>query len=64
MIRESEEVRSRDCARFWRERGFDICSFNLDSNSESDPLLKALSMSLVRLGIPDPLMCVRYKLTA
>ena len=55
VIRDSEDVRSSDCARFCRERGFVlICSFNFDSRRESDPRLNEPSGSLLREGMPDP----------
>lgn len=56
VIRDSEDVRSNDCARFCRERGFElICSFSLDSMRESEPRLNEPSGSLLREGIPVPL---------
>lgn len=48
VIRERENVRSRDWARFCSERGLEICSFNFASSRESDPRLIASSECLVR----------------
>ena len=48
VMRERENVRSRDWARFWRERGLEICSLSLASRSESEPRLIASSLCLVR----------------
>jgi hypothetical protein len=48
VIRERENVRSSDCARFCKERGLEICSLSLASRSESDPLFKASSVFLER----------------
>jgi hypothetical protein len=53
-IRESDIVKSSDCARFCRERGLEMCSLSLASKSESDPRLDASSACFVRWGIPDP----------
>lgn len=53
--RESEYVRSSDCARFWRERGLEICSLILDSSSESEPRLRASSVLRER-AMPVPLI--------
>jgi len=55
VMRDSEEVKSRDCARFCSDRGFEICSFILVSRRESEPRLSASSEFLVRDGIPDPM---------
>jgi hypothetical protein len=54
VIRERENVRSSDWARFWSDRGLEICSFNFASSRESDPLFMASSECLVRWGIPEP----------
>lgn len=54
VMRDSENVKSSDCARFCKERGFEIWSFILDSKSESEPRFKASSVFLVREGIPEP----------
>lgn len=53
--RDSEYVRSRDCARFWRDRGFEICSLILDSSSESEPRFRASSVLRVRVAMPVPI---------
>jgi hypothetical protein len=55
VMRDSEEVKSSDCARFCNDRGFEICSFILVSRRESDPRFRASSVFLVREGIPEPL---------
>jgi len=52
--RESEYVRSRDCARFCRERGLEICSLILDSSNESEPRFRASSVLRERAVIPVP----------
>lgn len=57
VIRDSEYVKSSDCARFVKERGLENCSFNLASRSESDPRLIASSVCLAREGMPEP--CAR-----
>lgn len=65
VMRESENVKSSDWARFCNVRGFEIWSFNLASRSESDPRLMASSECLVRWGIPEPCrtdMRTNYKL--
>jgi hypothetical protein len=48
VMRDRENVRSRDCARFCKERGFEICSLSFASKSESDPRFSASSACLVR----------------
>lgn len=53
--RDSEYVRSRDCARFWRDRGFEICSLIFDSNNESEPRFRASSVLRERAAMPDPI---------
>lgn len=55
VIRDNDEVRSSDCARFCSDRGFEICSFILVSSRESEPRFRASSVFLVREGIPEPL---------
>lgn len=55
VIRDNDEVRSSDCARFCSDRGFEICSFILVSRRESEPRFRASSVFLVREGIPEPL---------
>ena len=55
MIRDSENVKSRDWARLFNERGcFVTCSFSLASKRESDPRLIASWECLERWGIPVP----------
>jgi hypothetical protein len=58
VIRESEYVRSNDCARFCNDRGLLICSLIFDSSSESDPRLSASSVFRCRVVIPVPWVCV------
>lgn len=48
LIRDSEKVKSRDCARFVNERGFVSWSFIFESSSESEPRLIASSAVSVR----------------
>lgn len=49
VIRDRENVKSRDWARLFNERGcFVICSFSLDSRRESDPRLIASCVCLER----------------
>jgi len=55
VIRESEEVKSSDCARFCSDRGFEIWSFILVSKRESDPRLSESSIFFAREGIPEPI---------
>lgn len=55
VMRCSDIVRSRDCARFVRERGFERWSFSFASSSESDPRLSASSLWRVLTGTPVPL---------
>ena len=55
VIRDSENVKSRDWARLFNERGcFVTCSFSLASRRESDPRLIASCVCLERWGIPVP----------
>lgn len=54
VIFEREYVRSRDWARFVKERGLVSWSLSLASRSESEPRLIASSVCLVRPGIPEP----------
>ena len=44
LIRESDIVRSRDCARLVSDRGFDNWSFSFASRRESEPRLSASSL--------------------
>jgi hypothetical protein len=48
VMRDRENVKSRDCARFCKERGFEICSLSFASNRESEPRFKASSVGFVR----------------
>jgi hypothetical protein len=48
VIRDRENVKSSDWARFCSERGLEICSFSFASSSESEPRLIASSECLVR----------------
>jgi hypothetical protein len=49
VIRDSENVKSRDWARLFNERGcFVTCSFSLASRRESDPRLIASCVCLER----------------
>ena len=48
VMRESEFVRSSDCARFCIDRGFESCSRSLASSRESEPRLIASSLCRVR----------------
>jgi hypothetical protein len=54
VIRDREKVRSRDWARFCKERGFDICSLSLASKRESDPRFNPSSTFFARWGTPEP----------
>lgn len=52
-IRDSESVKSSDCALFVRDRGFVSCSLSLASNKESEPRLTGSSRWRERwTGIP------------
>jgi hypothetical protein len=55
VMRDRDEVKSSDCARFCSDRGFETCSFILVSKRESEPRLSASSVFFVREGIPEPL---------
>jgi hypothetical protein len=48
VIRERENVKSSDWARFCSERGLEICSLSFASSRESEPRLMASSECLVR----------------
>lgn len=55
VMRDNEDVKSSDCARFCSDRGFEICSFILVSKRESEPRFSASSVFFVREGIPEPI---------
>ena len=54
VIRWRDMVRSSDCARLVKERGFAKWSFILASRSESEPRFNASSLCRVLTGTPEP----------
>lgn len=56
VMRDNDIERSRLCARLLKERDLEleICSFSLASRRESEPRLRASSVVLARVGMPEP----------